>query len=805
MTDSSRCDLHLHSRHSNRSAEWLLRRFEFPDSYSDPRRLYDSLKDRGMDFVTLTDHNTIAGCLELAEEPDVFISEEVTAYFPEDRCKVHLLVWDITEDHHEQIAKLREDIYHLAAWLEEQSITHAVAHPFYSLNQRLDRAHLEKLILLFDCFETLNGLRDALLGEVADFVCERLTPEKITEMESRHGIRARGKAPWKKIRIGGSDDHGGLFQGMTYTETPHAESAAGFLAFVRAGECRVNGRGGTPLALSHSMYNTVYHFAQAKFARNMQGTTDLLEKMFSRFLEGRDPTEFSIGEKLTFLAEGILSGRIFELANPASAGIWRELAEYFNREELNRKLRILTSGVEEPERRAFLMANHVANELAFRFFNKFLGQISTGNFLESVQAVTALVPIVLSLSPYIYSLQSQTTSRMWLRTISSELTGGEIHPALRNSKRAWFTDTLEDVNGVTTTIRKMTAAGVAAGKDIVVVTSRSEIDVPGIPIKNFEPIGEFELPEYELQKLSFPPILNILDWVQSEGFTEIVVSTPGPIGLCGLLAAKMFGIRVTGIYHTDFPQYVSILTDDGFFETLTWNYMHWFYSQLDTLFVNSEFYRKCWIDRGIEAGKIAILPRGLDTELFSPDRRDQRFWKKFGASDNCVTLLYVGRISKEKDLDVLATAFNGLLGEFPDLQLVFVGDGPYHAELETHLPKSAYFTGYLSGLDLATAYASADIFAFPSTTDTFGNVLLEAQSSGLPAVVSDVGGPRELVRDGVDGLITPALDVRQFAGALRRLITDQELRVQMGRKALEAVKDRDWSQAFERFWAMSPE
>ena len=118
-------------------------------------------------------------------------------------------------------------------------------------------------------------------------------------------------------------------------------------------------------------------------------------------------------------------------------------------------------------------------------------------------------------------------SRKWLRSIFLDLTG-EIPVALQNRKRAWFTDTLEDVNGVATTIHKMTAAGAAAGKELTVVTSSGNLQTGDIPIKNFPPIGEFELPEYELQKLSFPPVLQMLDYIQREKFTEIIISTPGP-------------------------------------------------------------------------------------------------------------------------------------------------------------------------------------------------------------------------------------------------------------------------------------
>src|SRR5204862_4624464 len=188
-----------------------------------------------------------------------------------------------------------------------------------------------------------------------------------------------------------------------------------------------------------------------------------------------------------------------------------ELSGYFSRPEVKAKLAERLDGVNETERRTFLMANMVAEQLTFRFFKKFVQQISSGNMVESMQALSAIVPILVILTPYIYGLHSQAPSRKWLRGIFKELTG-EIPIALQNRKRAWFTDTLDDVNGVATTIRKMTAAGADAGQDLVVVVSRSELSVDNIPIRNFQPIGEFELPEYELQNLRLPPIPRLLDY-----------------------------------------------------------------------------------------------------------------------------------------------------------------------------------------------------------------------------------------------------------------------------------------------------
>jgi len=403
------------------------------------------------------------------------------------------------------------------------------------------------------------------------------------------------------------------------------------------------------------------------------------------------------------------------------------------------------------------------------------------------------------LTPYIYGFHSQAPSRKWLRSVFLELTG-EVPVPLQNHKRAWFTDTLEDVNGVSTTIRKMTAAGAAAAKELVVVASRGELGLSDIPIKNFPPIGEFELPEYELQKLSFPPILQMLDYVQRERFTEIIISTPGPVGLTALLAAKMLNLQTSGIYHTDFPQYIRILTEDGFLESMAWRYMHWFYGQLDTVFVNSEEYRQSWIKRGFDPAKLKILPRGLDTELFHPARRDSAFFEKFGASNGALRLLYVGRVSREKDLDLLGEAYRRLRKEGLPVQLFVVGDGPYSEAFAKSLP-DAVFTGYLRGKDLAVAYASADIFAFPSTTDTFGNVILEAQASGLPVVVSDSGGPKELVADKATGLITKSHDVDDFTRAIRTLVTNRTLRESLATSARESVTDRSWPRAFAKFWA----
>ncbi|MGB8167321.1 MAG: glycosyltransferase family 1 protein, partial [Chthoniobacteraceae bacterium] len=735
-------------------------------------------------------------CLEIADRPGVFISEQVSTRFPDDRCEVHLLVWGLTVAQHEQMQGRRENIYELQNYLVAERLAHAVAHPLYRVDDRLAVAHIEKLVLLFKHFEGLNGHRDRLLSHAAQFVFSHLTPSKIEELANRHGFAPSHAEPWVKIFIGGSDDHGGMYAASAFTTTPPAASVSEFLGHVQAGRCATEGSGGNPLALSHSLYNNLRHFIGDKVAGAK--TSTLLGKAFSRFMEGEDPTEFSWAEKLGFVAEGIISGRIFELVKPANASLWKQFAATFTGSEFKTLLARETAGITEPERRAFITANFFANQLAFRFFTTFIKELSSGNIIEAIQEISVLIPVLAPLAPYFYAFRSQAPDRPWLRELSTSLAGAQP-PALGNHKRAWFTDTLEDVNGVANTIKRLTAAVCAEGHDLIVVTSRSSITITGIPIKNFVPVGEFELPEYELQKLSFPPVLQIIDYIQREGFTELIISTPGPVGLTALLAAKILGIRTSGIYHTDFPQYVRILTDDNFLETLTWNFMKWFYEQLDLLYVNSEGYRRAWTDRGIAPGKIKILPRGLDTTLFHPSRRDPDFWKQYGVPAGQTVLLYVGRVSKEKDLDMIVNAWPKLraLGA----SLAFVGDGPYQKELRTLLPEAA-FTGYLAGQDLGRAFASADVFIFPSTTDTFGNVILEALACGIPCVVSDQGGPKDLIVHGTTGFITRALDVEDFARHVAKLANDPALRRTMSLAAHQTVQDRDWSVAARQFWAM---
>jgi glycosyltransferase involved in cell wall biosynthesis len=794
-------DLHIHTRHSRRSPEWLLRRLDVPASVSDPKELFQKLRKAGMDLVTFTDDDSIDGCLEIADLSEVFLSESVTAVFPEDGVRVSILAWGITETQHHEIQKLRENIYELQEYLAHHDIAHGVPSFLHGLNDKLRPCHVMRLALLFRHFEGINGRADQLLASVTRHLLD-LQPADIERFSGMTGLLPTHEDAWRKVWFGGSSDHGGSIAGRAFTEIPGTSSTEDFLQQLRDGHCEPRGSYGTPLRSALDTYQVAFSYAKERLAgHSASPTIRLVEKAFARFMEGRDPTVFTAGEKFAFLAQGIASGKIFELANPGPRSLWKELSASLNEPEMRAELNRELEGVEDPSRRAFLMANMMASRLAYRLTMQFLQQLLEGRFLESIQMVGPVVPLVALLSPYLYAFRSPSRERL---RETSQLLRNEIPGELKNRRRAWFTDTLDDVNGVSTTIQRMSAATAANGKEIEVMVSRNEVSLTGIPLKNFPPIGEFALPEYELQKLSFPPLLQIIDHLKTGKFTEVIISTPGPVGLAALAAARVLGLPTAGIYHTDFPEYVRILTEDGLMETLTWNYMHWFYAQMDTVYVNSDHYRQCWVDRGIAPEKLKILPRGLDTGLFHPKKRQPDFWRERGLSEGEVGALYVGRVSREKNLDLFAAACRRLLAAGLKVRPLVVGDGPYSAMMKELLPEGIY-TGSLHKEELAAAYASADFFVFPSTTDTFGNVVIEAQASGLPVIVSDVGGPKDLVEDGVDGRITRGLDLDALTAAVRQIAEDPQLRKSMGVASRARVAERDWSRAARLFWEGSEE
>ena len=347
---------------------------------------------------------------------------------------------------------------------------------------------------------------------------------------------------------------------------------------------------------------------------------------------------------------------------------------------------------------------------------------------------------------------------------------GRVPERGRTADIALFVDAPDHLSGVSKTLNEWRGMAAKAGDDLILHTCSSNVQEDGMV--NFPKMGALSLAVYQGLELSIPRFDDVMSYVHQLSASAVHVSTPGPMGLLGLFAARQRGLPVCGTYHTDFPRYIREFTGDERLEETAWQFMRWFYGQLDRVAAPSESVRQDLIRHGFESRRIRVVGRGVDTGKFNPGKRDSS-WRATVAPGKSLKLLYVGRLSREKNLAVLAKAFVRLTSTRPDVSLIMVGDGPYREELERMLHGSpAVFTGALSGGDLSKVYASSDLFVFPSRTDTFGRVVLEAQASGLPVVVSDEGGPKHAMLDGETGVVVRNIDEHRLAIAIDTL-TDQ--------------------------------
>lgn len=801
-------DLHVHSRFSKRPSQWVLQKIGCPESFTEPLQIYRTARQRGMNLVTITDHNTIDGAMEIAHLPDTFISEEITSYFPEDGCKLHILAFDITEVHHREFQKIRKNVYDLVTYLADQKIVHVLAHPLYAVNDRLTLAHFEQMLLLFRNFE-LNGARNDEQNESLRFVLSRLTGEEIDRLSEKYGHVPRYPEPWKKTLTGGSDDHSGLNIARTFTRVDGAEDADDLLAAIQNGQTEVVTSASTPRTMAHNLYGIAYQFYRNKFSLERHAHKDRLLSYLDRTLRPEAEIEHRFMSKIYLFLNHRKRRRTETEVPETLMGLIRQETDRLLREN-PRLTDIARAESDDPRRREqewFNFVNQVSSKVLSHSANHLFGHLSGANVFNIFQTIGSAGGLYSLLAPYFIAFTQFTKDKAFNETVLRRFAEDEYHQG-RNADAAkvvHFTDTFYDVNGVAQTLQQQVEIARKTNKQLTVITcdNGEHADRPGI--RNFQPIDVFEIPEYPEQKLYLPPFLEMLNYCYEQGFTHIQSATPGPIGLAALAIAHILKLPITGTYHTAFPQYAQYLTGDAMIEELTWKYMIWYYDQMNTIYVSSRASADELTEKGIKPDKIRMIPRGIDIEAFHPSRRNGFLKKRYGIEET-IRLLYVGRVSKEKNLPVLAAAFRKLAQTEPDAHLVVVGDGPYLKEMKSVMADlPCTFTGYLEGEELSVAYASSDLFVFPSTTDTFGNVVLEAQASGLPVIVTDQGGPCENLLPEKTGFIVPGDEEESLLRVLRILVRDRELREQMGRTARRYMEDRSFENAFIRSWKLFTE
>ena len=309
------------------------------------------------------------------------------------------------------------------------------------------------------------------------------------------------------------------------------------------------------------------------------------------------------------------------------------------------------------------------------------------------------------------------------------------------------------------------------------------ISVPSIPVPR--------RPEYRIA-LGLPR--SVREDLIRFNPTIVHLSAPDLLGSAAQRQARRMGIPAVASFHTRFETYLKFY-GLGFLESAALRYMRRFYNRCAQIYAPSACTAASLHEEGL-AHEVRIWSRGVDRHMFNPDRRDENWRQSLGIKPDDVVLAFVGRLVLEKGLDVMANLSEALQKRGVSHKVLIVGDGPERAPMQERLPH-AIFTGFLSGEALARAYASADIFINPSTTEAFGNVTLEAMASGLPCICADATGARSLVNHNANGyLITPS-KLEDYVSRTEELIRNETLRRQMGAEGRKISARYDWDNVME--------
>jgi len=350
-----------------------------------------------------------------------------------------------------------------------------------------------------------------------------------------------------------------------------------------------------------------------------------------------------------------------------------------------------------------------------------------------------------------------------------------------------------EINGVARTVGLMVEALLERGHEVQLIRPRQGAERVSSVDRTLRLVAGFPIPFYRHLQIGFArPRLLQKDWSQWRPDLVHVV-TEGPLGWAAAIAAGRLGIPVCSDFHTNFHRY-SRHYGFGMLSGAVARYLRSLHNRADCTLVPTAQMRANLEALAFE--RVAVVGRGVDTRLFNPARRSERLRAAWGCTGNETVALHVGRIAPEKNLGLFVDAALGMQAIDPKVRVVLVGDGPQGPALRNRHPEFV-FAGMRTGEDLAEHYASADVFLFPSVTETFGNVTLEAMASGLAVVAYDYAAAQQYLRHGASGLLAPQGDTAEFIAMAAQLARNRDLRLRFGVEARRAAEAASWDRAFD--------
>jgi glycosyltransferase involved in cell wall biosynthesis len=560
--------------------------------------------------------------------------------------------------------------------------------------------------------------------------------------------------------IGGSDDHAGVDIGRTFTEAPAAATPEEFLLHLREGKAEAGGEQGSAAKWAHAA------MALATRALALDGEAG----------DGAEPDPSAV-LKIAQRTIGEGAAREGKVAADIGPDDARALLEAW--------LRSIDLELRGRDLLAHLQADDFSHADLYRrarrtHERRLRAAVADGSAAvargDVGAALGGLFDALLPAVPY-----APATAFLGAEKAKLSSRPGE------RPRVALIADGIGAMHGVTATIEKIRELGVP-GFELEVVGTDAGVD------RRLPAAAELEVPHYAGMSLGVPGLPDLVETLAEGRYDAVHVTAPGPAGVAATLLNRIAGTPLIASYHTELAAYAGLRSGDHGLESTARMALGAFYGAPSLVLSPSPAADRSLLALGVASARLGRWERGVDVSRFDPAKSAREDYP------GEVKVLYAGRLTREKGLDLLAESFLRAQEADPRLHLLLAGGGLEENELRARLGERATFLGWLEGEDLARAYASADVFLFCSTTDTYGQVVLEAGASGLPVVAVAEGGPASLVENRHTGMLCQP-DADHIAGTVLQLAASPLLRRHLGASAARAARDRSWGRAMEQLAA----
>lgn len=796
--DCLRIDLHCHDHNSDVPDELWGRILGLPETWLKTKKLLSSLKGNDCTAFTITNHNNARSCWEQLEKgDDILVGAEFTCFFPEYDLFVHVLAYGFTPLQEEKLNDMRGNIYDFVKYAHQQDVTLVLPHPlyFYTRNEKIDLALFEKFAVLFQRFEVLNGQRDQWQSVLTLNWIQSLTPEKIHKYAAKHNLNIEdyGVDPDKpKSMTGGSGCHMGIFAGTSGTmvyipnlqQRLKTEKVSDLvLEGIKNGQTAPYGYvvenqkltialldyfsqvainmedPGLLRILLHrgSVYDKGMCFTLSNFLLEVQKHKKTVKffKFVHEALQGKKPNKlFKWGVKKDYRfafdgLEKIANSKRDDSPQAFVQTVNQVIPDLVHQLSLLLIQRVKNSGIlGSSSTLASLSSLEISKEIVipvqltklFAKKKKSSAKLNMGDVIRSLSFPT-MVNLML-LGTIMGSARLLYQNRSFLNEFSAKLGRNE------HSKRTlYLTDTLRDKNGVSNSLSAKLKAIQENNYPIDFLICDSSVE-PESHLYVTKPLTTFwAKKEFGEQEFRIPDLMDVAQLFYEGGYDRVVCSTEGPMAIVALYLKNMFNVQIQFFMHTD---WIEFLKETAEFDIHQINQvrrvLRFFYQQFDGVYVLNEAH-KDWLtghEMGLAKDKVYLTAH--HSEPKNPEIKPLKKSDIFeGADENTPILFFASRISKEKGVQELPFIFNRVKEAFPNAKFVIAGSGPEQEGLKEAMP-DAKFLGWVDKPTMYQLCASLDIMVFPSRFDTFGNVILEAFTYGMPVISYNTKGPKSIIQ-----------------------------------------------------------